>query len=132
MGSPDSFERSNVALESDPDHYSVVFDADEKAAFDERNTQRLIPEWAACVNVRTGKIFIGLDHGSTLKKHRIPKRDYIGAVLDLHKREELVRMTQMIDWRKEKEVKSGPIRDAILKAIQRDVFGEPPAREEAD
>ncbi|MBI2613002.1 hypothetical protein HYW59_04340 [Candidatus Kaiserbacteria bacterium] len=108
------------SIESDPNHYSVVVDGD-KDIIDETRKGHL--NWEITIDMQKGNIYIGGDHDNTPKRYNIPITARCDAIANIDLQQNSVTIPSLFDWRGNRaRIIKGPIKDAILVAIKRDLL----------
>lgn len=66
-------ELSPNALEIIPEKFDVIVDLEEGQDILTENAKKPSIEWAVCVDLRSGKMYIGSGHKDILRRHPIPQ-----------------------------------------------------------
>ena len=118
----DDFHSSDNSVETDPKHYSVVFDTSlgemRAAIYKGKNP------WALLVDTASGEIYVGDHHKLMQERHNVPVSPSLyEGFFEADENFQDVQLKYLSEWRgrqNAKMVENGPFKSAIAEAIKRD------------
>ena len=119
-------ERQKRTLESrekDPAHYTVIVSGEREKLM--KNIHEGAREWAVCINMWSGEIYIGSDHHNMRVKYNIPNKAYCAAIADVDAQSKQVSIKNSFDYRHGdlKALEDPEILKAIAEAMQESLLG---------